>query len=181
MFHWLELVFIMCGLPFNSTKYEGSPWPWSQTGKNAVTNIGWVRLPPRQWRKAVLVADKQQIKKCSTRLDGREEIQFVKSAWLIVDSELNNCIQTSGFSGIIKDAKHTYTHAPIFFLLSTFELLLLKLLENMELWHFWRQIMFNILLWQKRFTKNWCIHEAIALRYGGEVILTYQVTSSRRE
>ena len=181
MFHWLELVFIMCGLPFNSTKYEGSPWPWSQTGKNAVTNIGWVRLPPRQWRKAVLVADKQQIKKCSTRLDGREEIQFVKSAWLIVDSELNNCIQTSGFSGIIKDAKHTYTHAPNFFLLSTFELLLLKLLENMELWHFWRQIMFNILLWQKRFTKNWCIHEAIALRYGGEVILTYQVTSSRRE
>lgn len=181
MFHWLELVFIMCGLPFNSTKYEGSPWPWSQTGKNAVTNIGWVRLPPRQWRKAALVAVKQQIKKCSTRLDGREEIQFVKSAWSIVDSELNNCIQTSGFSGIIKDAKHTYAHAPNFFLLSTFELLLLKLLENMELWHFWRQIMFNILLWQKRFPKNWCIHEAIEPGYGGEVILTYQVTSSRRE
>ena len=154
MFHWLELVFIMCGLPFNSTKYEGSPWPWSQTGKNAVTNIGWVRLPPRQWRKAALVAVKQQIKKCSTRLDGREEIQFVKSAWSIVHSELNNCIQTSGFSGIIKDAKHTYAHAPNFFPLSTFELLLLKLLENMELWHFWRQIMFNILLWQKRFTKT---------------------------
>lgn len=154
MFHWLELVFIICGLPCNSTKYEGSLWPWSQTGKNAVTNIVWVRLPPRQWRKAALVAVKQQIKKCSMRLDGREEIQFVKSAWSILDSELNNCIQTSGFSGIIKDAKHTYTHAPNFFLLSTFEMLPLKLLENMELWHFWRQIMFNILLWQERFAKN---------------------------
>lgn len=154
MFHWLELVFIICGLPCNSTKYEGSLWPWSQTGKNAVTNIVWVRLPPRQWCKAALVAVKQQIKKCSMRLDGREEIQFVKSAWSILDSELNNCIQTSGFSGIIKDAKHTYTHAPNFFLLSTFEMLPLKLLENMELWHFWRQIMFNILLWQERFAKN---------------------------
>ena len=154
MFHWLELVFIICGLPCNSTKYEGCSWPWSQTGKNAVTNIGWVRLPPRQWRKAALVAVKQLIKKYSLRLDGREEIQFVKSDWSILDSELNNWIQTSGFSVIIKDAKHTYTHAPNFFLLSTFQMLPLKLPENMELWHFWRQIMFNILLWQKRFTKT---------------------------
>ena len=68
------------------------------------------------------------------RLDGREEIQFVKSGWSILDTELNNWIQTSGFSVIIKDVKHTYTHVPNFFLLSTFQMLPLKL--NWKTWNY---------------------------------------------